>query len=244
MMKSIQEPFVSYLSEKSRKKAETFSKKHDLFLQTPREVRKFHNDKLIIWIDQEDTYLQDLSIKNSKPFSLKFTKHQSRNNNKNLLQRCFSKFDTSFLVYDLTAGFCLDSFLISELGFKVKAYEKESWLYEFTKEKLKDQKIFNIKIKNKNSLDVMGEIENKSIIYLDPMFGVDNKAFAKKEMHFLRKSLNDDPDKLINAALESKACLIVVKRHKVDKFKIKNSPSFELQGKVVSFQVYDRRKRL
>ena len=55
MMKSIQEPFVSYLSEKSRKKAETFSKKHDLFLQTPREVRKFHNDKLIIWIDQEDT---------------------------------------------------------------------------------------------------------------------------------------------------------------------------------------------
>ena len=90
----------------------------------------------------------------------------------------------------------------------------------------------------------MGEIENKSIIYLDPMFGVDNKAFAKKEMHFLRKSLNDDPDKLISAALESKACLIVVKRHKVDKFKIKNSPSFEFQGKVVSFQVYDRRERL
>ena len=56
-MKSIQEPFVSYLSEKSRKKAETFSKKHDLFLQTPREVRKFHNDKLIIWISQEDTCL-------------------------------------------------------------------------------------------------------------------------------------------------------------------------------------------
>ena len=51
----------------------------------------------------------------------------------------------------------------------------------------------------------MGEIENKSIIYLDPMFGVDNKAFAKKEMHFLRKSLNDDPDKVINASLESKA---------------------------------------
>ena len=93
MMKSIQEPFVSYLSEKSRKKAETFSKKHDLFLQTPREVRKFHIDKLIIWIDQEDTYLQDLSIKNSKPFSLNFSKHQSRNNNKILLQRCFSKFD-------------------------------------------------------------------------------------------------------------------------------------------------------
>ena len=86
-MKSIQEPFVSYLYEKSRKKAETFSKKHDLFLQTPREVRKFHNDKLIIWIGQEDTYLQDLSIKNSKPFSLNFTKHKSRKNNKNLLQR-------------------------------------------------------------------------------------------------------------------------------------------------------------
>ena len=243
-MKSIQEPFVSYLSENSKIKAKTFSKKHNLILQTPRELRKFNFNKLVIWIGQEGKYLQDLSIKNSKPFSLNFANHLGKKNNKNLLQRCFSKFDRSFLVYDLTAGFCFDSFLISELGFKVKAFEKESWLYEFTKEKLKHQKIENIKIKKKNSLDVLNEIKDKSIIYLDPMFGVDNKAFAKKEMHFLRKSIFDDPDRLLKASLKSKANLIVIKRHKVDKSKTKHIPSFELVGKVISFQVFDRRESL
>ena len=91
-------------------------------------------------------------------------------------------------------------------------------------------------------MEVISEVDGKSIIYLDPMFGIENKSFAKKEMHFLRKSLLDQPDELIESSLESEAELIVIKRHKIEKKKISKAPSYELKGKVVTFQIFDRRK--
>ncbi|MFL2779478.1 MAG: class I SAM-dependent methyltransferase [Gammaproteobacteria bacterium] len=241
-MKSIQKPIVSFLSQPLEKKAKTFSKDHSLSFLSPREVRKFHKDKLIIWLHSDGIFLQDLSLKNSKPFSLDFQAQKKENMSKNLLQRCFSKFDTDYPVYDLTAGFCLDAFLITRLGFEVNAFEKESWLFEFTKEKLLKNKIEKVKLYKKNSLEILSGIDSKSIIYLDPMFGIENKSFAKKEMHFLRKSLFDRSDELIESSLKSKAELIVIKRHKIEKKKISKSPSFELVGKVVTFQIFDRRK--
>ena len=240
-MKSIQKPIVSFLSGALEKRAKKFSKNHELPLLSPREIRKSHKDKLVIWILQDGIFLQDLSLKNSKPFSLNF-RDPKEENNKNLLQRCFSKFNLDYLVYDFTAGFCLDAFLISKLGFKIKAFEKESWLFEFTREKLLKNKIDKIKLQNRNSLEVISEVDSKSIIYLDPMFGIENKSFAKKEMHFLRKSLLDQPDELIESSLESEAELIVIKRHKIEKKKISKAPSYELKGKVVTFQIFDRRK--
>ena len=240
-MKSIQKPIVSFLSEALEKKAKNFSKKHKLPLLSSREIRKSHKDKLIIWMLSDGIFLQDLSLKNSKPFGLDFQERKEENKNKNLLQRCFSKFNLDYQVYDLTAGFCLDAFLISKLGFKVIAFEKESWLFEFTREKLSKNKIDNIELINRNSLEVINEVDSKSIIYLDPMFGIENKSFAKKEMHYLRKSLLDQPDLLIESSLESKAELIVIKRHKIEKKKIFKIPSYELKGKVVTFQIFDRR---
>ena len=241
-MKSIQKPIVSFLSEDLEKKAKNFSKDHKLPLLSPREIRKSHKDKLVIWLLSDGIFLQDLSLKNSKPFGLDFQNLKIENNSKNLLQRCFSKFNLNYKVYDLTAGFCLDAFLISNLGFKVNAFEKESWLFEFTREKLLKNKIDNIKLKNRNSLEVINDIDSKSIIYLDPMFGIENKSFAKKEMHYLRKSLFNKSDELIESSLESKAELIVIKKHKIEKKKTFRTPSYELKGKVITFQIFDRRK--
>ena len=44
-----------------------------------------------------------------------------------------------------------------------------------------------IKLKNRNSLEVIPEVDSKSIIYLDPMFGIENKSFAKKRNAFFKK---------------------------------------------------------
>ena len=83
-MKSIQKPIVSFLSETLEKRAKKFSKNHELPLLSPREIRKSHKDKLVIWLLQEGIFLQDLSLKNSKPFSLNFQYPKEENNNKNL----------------------------------------------------------------------------------------------------------------------------------------------------------------
>ena len=123
----------------------------------------------------------------------------------------------------------------------MQAYEKESWLFEFTLENLKKDRVKNINLINKNSLDILKTIQAQSIIYLDPMFGVDNKSFAKKEMHFLRKSLQDDSENLLENALNSKAELVVLKKHRLDDLKTEKKPSFKLTGKVVSLNIFDRR---
>ena len=182
-----------------------------------------------------------VSTSNSKPFDLNFISFRERLNNKNLIEKCFLKFDKKYRVYDLSAGFCFDAFIISSLGFDVQAYEKESWLFEFTSENLKKDRVKNINLINKNSLDILKTIQAQSIIYLDPMFGVDNKSFAKKEMHFLRKSLQDDSENLLENALNSKAELVVLKKHKLDDLKTEKKPSFKLTGKVVSLNIFDRR---
>ena len=123
----------------------------------------------------------------------------------------------------------------------MRAYEKESWLFEFTLENLKKDRVKNIKLINKNSLDILKAIQPKSIIYLDPMFDVDNKSFAKKEMHFLRRSLLVDSEDLLENALNSRAELVVLKKHRLDDLKTEKKPSFKLTGKVVSLNIFDRR---
>jgi len=240
-MKIIQKPLVSYLDAEMEEAAKNFSKRHNLRFCTPREIRKSFSSNLIIFVTDNGIFLQDLSLKNSKPFDLNFISFRERLNNKNLIEKCFLKFDKKYRVYDLSAGFCFDAFIISSLGFDVQAYEKESWLFEFTSENLKKDRVKNINLINKNSLDILKTIQAQSIIYLDPMFGVDNKSFAKKEMHFLRKSLQDDSENLLENALNSKAELVVLKKHKLDDKKKKKKPSFKLTGKVVSLNIFDRR---
>ena len=240
-MKIIQKPLVSYLDAELREAAKNFSKRHNLRFCTPREIRKSFSSNLIILVTDKGIFLQDLSLKNSKPFDLNFISLRERVNKKNLIEKCFLKFDKKYRVYDLSAGFCFDAFIISSLGFDVQAYEKESWLFEFTSEKLKKDRVKNINLINKNSLDILKTVQAQSIVYLDPMFGVDNKSFAKKEMHFLRKSLQDDSENLLENALNSKAELVVLKKHRLDDLKTEKKPSFELTGKVVSLNIFDRR---
>ena len=240
-MKIIQKPLVSYLDAEMEEAAKHFSKRHNLRFYTPREIRKSFSSNLIILVTDKGMFLQDLSLKNSKPFDLNFISFRERINNKNLIEKCFLKFDKKYRVYDLSAGFCFDAFTISSLGFDVQAYEKESWLFEFTRENLKKGRVKNINLINKNSLDILKMIQAQSIIYLDPMFGVDNKSFAKKEMHFLRKSLQDDSENLLENALNSKAELVVLKKHRLDDLKTEKKPSFKLTGKVVSLNIFDRR---
>ena len=178
-MKIIQKPLVSYLDVELREAAKNFSKRHNLRFCTPREIRKFFSSNLIILVTDKGIFLQDLSLKNSKPFDLNFISFRERLNNKNLIEKCFLKFDKKYRVYDLSAGFCFDAFIISSLGFDVQAYEKESWLFEFTLENLKKDRVKNIKLINKNSLDILKAIQPKSIIYLDPInsFCLENRSF-------------------------------------------------------------------
>ena len=83
--KIIQKPLVSYLDAELKEAAENFSKRHNLRFCTPREIRKSFSSNLIILITNKGIFLQDLSLKNSKPFDLNFISFRERLNSKHKL---------------------------------------------------------------------------------------------------------------------------------------------------------------
>ena len=72
-------PFVSYLSKNEIRFAEKFASKHDLELITPRNLRISKTHKQVIWASAKNLALQDLAIKNSKPFAMCYAGHQFGN---------------------------------------------------------------------------------------------------------------------------------------------------------------------
>jgi hypothetical protein len=65
-------PFVSYLSKNEIRFAEQFASKHGLELITPRKLRISETHKQVIWASAKNLALQDLAIKNSKPFVIDY----------------------------------------------------------------------------------------------------------------------------------------------------------------------------
>ncbi|MDC3150640.1 class I SAM-dependent methyltransferase [SAR86 cluster bacterium] len=235
-------PYVSYLNIEEKKLAQQFADKHGLTFASPRQIRIKKGSKLVIWITKDQILLQDLDDKNSKPFFLNFRLLEKEKSDRGLLKKCFSKFDKSCKVFDLTAGFCQDAYCISNMGFEVIAYEKESWLFEFTKSCMNFSKKENLKLINLNSLEAFNTFTQKDILFIDPMFEVNSKSLAKKEIQFLRKCIPGSPEReIIDASINSSAGLIVIKRHKLSNTKHSIKPSYVIKGKVVSLEVFDRR---
>ena len=87
--KIIQKPLVSYLDAELKEAAENFSKRHNLRFCTPREIRKSFSSNLIILITNKGIFLQDLSLKNSKPFDLNFISFREKINNKKNIKIIF-----------------------------------------------------------------------------------------------------------------------------------------------------------
>ncbi len=186
-------PFVSYLSKNESRFADQFASKHGLELITPRNLRISETHKQVIWASRKKLSLQDLAIRNSKPFVIDYTDFKKIKAKSSLLKKCFSKKDIGKKVIDLTAGFCIDALEISFLGYSVTAIEKKSWLYEFTNQCLQNSKqkdlqhsIGRIDLLNGDSLDLIKNYSDHEIVYLDQMFEQKNDARAKKEIQFLR----------------------------------------------------------
>ena len=117
-------PFVSYLSKEDISLAKYFASKHNLEFITPRNLRISKTHKQVIWLSNKKLFLQDLAIKNSKPFTIDYLSFKKIKAKSSLLKKCFSKKDIGRKVIDLTAGFCIDALEISHLGYPVTAIEK------------------------------------------------------------------------------------------------------------------------
>ena len=242
-------PYVSYLSNKQKLYAEKFASKHNLKIITPRNLRTSEDHKLVIWASKNYISFQDLSLKNSKPFDLNYPDFKKITSKSSLLKKCFSVKDEGKKVIDLTAGYCLDALEISFMGFSVTAIEKKSWLYEFTKQNLKNisannlrKAAQNLKLLKGDSLNLINNLSELKIAYIDQMFELKSEAKAKKEIQFLRNlELNEIPLKdFIQPCKKNNIKKIIIKSSLNSNLKSLTGlkPSRVIKGKAFKFSIF------
>ena len=242
-------PYVSYLSNKQKLYAEKFASKHNLKIITPRNLRTSEDHKLVIWASKNYISFQDLNLKNSKPFDLNYSDFKKITSKSSLIKKCFSVKDEGKKVIDLTAGYCLDALEISFMGFSVTAIEKKSWLYEFTKQNLKNisasnlrKAAQNLKLLKGDSLNLINNLSELEIAYIDQMFELKSEAKAKKEIQFLRNlELIEIPLKnFIQPCIKNNIKKIIIKSSLNSNLKSLTGlkPSRVIKGKAFKFSIF------
>ena len=129
-------------------------------------------------------------------------------------------------IIDATAGMGRDAFVLASLGATVTMLERQGITHALLEDALRraHQAPHTADIAALMSLYNQSAIEwlpehcpDNAVVYLDPMYPHrDKSALVKKEMRLFRDLAGDDPDAgdLLQAALNSQAARVVVKRPK------------------------------
>ena len=159
-------------------------------------------------------------------------------------------------ILDCTAGFGSDAFSLASLGCEVKLIERNPLIYALlhdgiqrmemaicSDEQLK--KCINISCRFGDSICYLNQSSGDQsffdAIYLDPMFPPKSKsAKSKKEMQAVQNITDseDDYDKLLSGALESRVKRIVIKRPIKGSFLSGISPSFSIKARSIRYDVF------
>ncbi|MBC6415982.1 MAG: class I SAM-dependent methyltransferase [Bdellovibrionales bacterium] len=130
----------------------------------------------------------------------------------------------SLSVLDITAGWAKDSFLISQLGCKVRAIESHPFVFHFVKSQLELEfkGSFPFELILGDSLNYLKSLKEDSypdVIFIDPMFQGRKKSLSQKSLRILKEFVGETQNKqtLFNHALLKAQKRVVVKRHKLDK---------------------------
>ena len=198
----------------------------------------------------------DSKLKFSINFSDNSIKYRVRSNRSELLGRAIGvKNDYSKHVVDGTAGFGTDSFILASLGCSVTLCERNSVIAEMLGHAIESAKNNSERwlaesasrmslVRNDLralSLEVLDHID---AIYLDPMFPQKkNNAASRKEIELLKslqspEVLDFEHEDLLEWALNQKVGRVVYKRPIRSKPVGNISPSHQLFGRIIRYDVY------
>ena len=201
--------------------------------------------KYLVTERNEQFLFKDLRRKKSHFFSLDLKPMNVDKIFKSNFSKCFLSLDKNLQVFDSTAGLLNDSVHIANMGFKVTAVEKISWLHEVMKKELDiarlgDSVLDNIDLHNGDSLK-LAEKMMPDVIYFDPVFDLKKKATAKQPMELLRSIAPDkNSQECIEQLLDCCSERLIYKRHKKQKSAFQKFITFSVLGKSVAFDVYQK----
>ncbi|MBU26138.1 MAG: hypothetical protein CMD99_08940 [Gammaproteobacteria bacterium] len=153
-------------------------------------------------------------------------------------------------IFDATAGLGGDLSVLANVGCAVYAVERQPVVAALLKDALRRHAIDGdagwcerVQLQCADSRDLMSHISH-GVVYIDPMFQKDRKSAPSLSMQVLHtlEGTTERPEQLIDAALDSGAARVVVKRPIRADFLAGRSPSSQVKGKTVRFDLYSRRK--
>ena len=157
------------------------------------------------------------------------------------------------IILDATAGLGQDAFILASLGCTVQMIERSPVIGALLADGLKragqDTAIKPVteRLALRTGVDSIAllredfEFSPVDVVFLDPMFpDAGRTARSKKEMHFLRLAVGDDPDTdlLLAAALSRAKKRVVVKRPRLAPAIKGPPPSFSRKGRSCRFDIY------
>ena len=149
-------------------------------------------------------------------------------------------------IWDLTAGFGKDAFILASAGYEVTMVEQNPMLATILYYALNNNILpkRNLNLIYANSIDFLdSKTDTPDIIYLDPMFKENATSKAKKEMQLIQILTNNDSMSddlgLFNRSLQIARRRVIVKRdNKQAAIVHMPLPSYTKTGKTIRFDVY------
>jgi 16S rRNA (guanine1516-N2)-methyltransferase len=225
--------------------------------QTGTDVRDYVSAQLLLICSAQEIVLQQTGRAAPGPIAVEFgsaaMRHRRRGGHNELLGKAVGlSRKPGIAVLDATAGLGRDSFILADLGCRVRLCERNDLVFQMLASGLnkaaKSSDEWLRAVVQRMSLvsgDVReiaaSELHATQVIYLDPMFPQRGKrAKVKKEMALFHQLLGagEDSGELLVWALQQEVARVVVKRPPKAPELTGCSPSHVIAGKAVRYDVY------
>ncbi len=152
-------------------------------------------------------------------------------------------------IVDTTAGLGGDLSVLANVGCDVFAMERHPIVAALLQDALRRAQeagaswCERLQFRHADSAERVSHVSH-GVIYLDPMFPKERKAAPSLSMQVLHSldQTTDDPERLLEAALDSGAARVVVKRPIKADVLGGRVPSSQVKAKTVRFDLYPKRK--
>ena len=184
----------------------------------------------------------ELHTNEGLPFSVSFPKTPPLNHQP--LVKAIGFKGEPLTIWDVTAGWGQDAFLLALLGCFVTAIEKQDLVFFLLKEGLAHAnplKTGSIQCVHSNSINYLNNtLKNPEVIYMDPLFGKEKKSLSRKPLRILQTLVHEDkPEtkKLFQECLKKAQKRVVVKRHRLQT-PLKGPLLCSFKGRAVCYDVF------
>ncbi|MEC8695202.1 MAG: class I SAM-dependent methyltransferase [Pseudomonadota bacterium] len=152
-------------------------------------------------------------------------------------------------IIDMTAGLGGDLSVLANVGCEVFAMDKNPVVAALLRDALRRATDADtswcerIQFKHTDSVEVVSRVSH-GIVYLDPMFPKERRAAPSLTMQVLHslEQTTDHSERLLEAALDSDAARVVVKRPIKADILGARVPSSQIRAKTIRFDLYPKRK--